>query len=289
MLWISLVLVYGLLKGLREIAKKKALDKNTVIEVLFFYTLLSFLLVVPSAGEAFGTEKGKLLPIAFKSFIIFVAWMCGFKAIKKMPISIVGILDMSRVVFSMLLALIVLKEVLSIPQAIGMLLVCAGLFALPFGKDSALKHGTKDEKKENVKPHYVLLVFISAFLNALSGTMDKVLMKDLSSGELQFWYMLFLLGFYVAYIFLTRSKIDVKSLMKNGWVWALSIMFVIADRCLFIANGIPESRVTVMTLIKQTGCIVTIIGGKLIFKEKNIIYKLICASVIIAGVAVATI
>ena len=280
MLWISLVLVYGLLKGCREIAKKKALDKNTVIEVLFFYTLISFLLVVPSAGEAFGTERGKLLPIAFKSFIIFVAWMCGFKAIKKMPISIVGILDMSRVVFSMLLALLVLKEVLTIPQAIGMLLVCAGLFALPFGN-------RKDEKKENVKPHYVLLVFISAFLNALSGTMDKVLMKDLSSGELQFWYMLFLLGFYVAYIFLTRSKIDVKSLVKNGWVWALSIMFVIADRCLFIANGIPESRVTVMTLIKQTGCIVTIVGGKLIFKEKNIVYKLVCACVIIAGVAVA--
>ena len=282
MLWISLVLVYGLLKGLREIAKKKALDKNTVIEVLFFYTLISFLLVVPSAGEAIGTERGKLLPIAFKSFIIFVAWMCGFKAIKKMPISIVGILDMSRVVFSMLLALLVLKEVLTIPQAIGMLLVCTGLFALPFGS-------RKDEKKENVKPHYVLLVFISAFLNALSGTMDKVLMKDLSSGELQFWYMLFLLGFYVAYIFLTRSKIDVKSLVKNGWVWALSIMFVIADRCLFIANGIPESRVTVMTLIKQTGCIVTIVGGKLIFKEKNIVYKLVCACVIIAGVAVAVI
>ena len=280
MLWISLVLVYGLLKGCREIAKKKALDKNTVIEVLFFYTLISFLLVVPSAGGAIGIERGKLLPIAFKSFIIFVAWMCGFKAIKKMPISIVGILDMSRVVFSMLLALLVLKEVLTIPQAIGMLLVCAGLFALPFGN-------RKDEKKENVKPHYVLLVFISAFLNALSGTMDKVLMKDLSSGELQFWYMLFLLGFYVVYIFLTRSKIDVKSLVKNGWVWALSIMFVIADRCLFIANGIPESRVTVMTLIKQTGCIVTIVGGKLIFKEKNIVYKLVCACVIIAGVAVA--
>ena len=194
--------------------------------------------------------------------------MCGFKAIKKMPISIVGILDMSRVVFSMLLALLVLKEVLTIPQAIGMLLVCAGLFALPFGSRKA-------ERKENVKPHYVLLVFISAFLNALSGTMDKVLMKDLSSGELQFWYMLFLLGFYVAYIILSHSKIDFKSLAKNGWVWALSIMFVIADRCLFIANGIPESRVTVMTLIKQTGCIVTIIGGKLIFKEKNIVYKVV--------------
>ncbi len=280
MLWISLVLVYGILKGCREIAKKKALEINTVMEVLFFYTLLSFLLVIPSAGEAFSTDKGKLLPIAFKSFIIFVAWMCGFKAIKKMPISIVGILDMSRVVFSMLLALLFLGEVLSITQAVGMLLVCAGLFALPFGS-------RKEEKKENVRPLYVVLVFVSAFLNAASGTMDKVLMKDLSSGELQFWYMLFLVGFYTAYIVLTRTKIDFKSLLKNRWVWALSIMFVIADRCLFIANGIPESRVTVMTLIKQSCCIVTIIGGRIVFKEKNIVYKLACAFVVIAGIVIA--
>ena len=35
MLWIFLVLLYGILKGVREIVKKKALEKNSTIEVLF--------------------------------------------------------------------------------------------------------------------------------------------------------------------------------------------------------------------------------------------------------------
>ena len=46
MMWILLVLLYGLLKGGREIAKKKAMTKNTVMEVLFVYTLMSFVLVL---------------------------------------------------------------------------------------------------------------------------------------------------------------------------------------------------------------------------------------------------
>ena len=64
-------------------------------------------------------------------------------------------------------------------------------------------------------------------------------------------------------------------------------MFVIGDKALFIANRMPESRVTVMTLVKQSCCIVTILAGKFIFKEKNIAYKLVCAGIIITGIVIA--
>ena len=53
-MWMLLVLLYGVLKGAREIVKKKALTKSSVIEVLFFYTLLGFLFVTPQAPSAMG-------------------------------------------------------------------------------------------------------------------------------------------------------------------------------------------------------------------------------------------
>ncbi len=307
MAWIFLVLAYGLLKGCREIAKKKALQKNTVIEVLIFYTLLSFVFVLPDAKNAVGIERAKLLPVAFKSFIIFVAWICSFVAIKKLPISLMGILDMSRVLFASLLGYALLKEAATPTGIIGLVLVCLGLYALRFEKKFVGKEHREDEKtvgsaalgkndkvgksEINEKPDktwiFIVMVFVSCILNAVSGMMDKILMKDLTSSELQFWYMLFLVLYYLIYILVTRTKISIKSLFKNGWIWLLSLMFVVADRCLFIANGMPESKLTVMTLIKQTGCIVTILGGKFIFHEKNITYKLICAIIVIAGVVIA--
>ena len=42
-----------------------------------------------------------------------------------------------------------------------------------------------------------------------------------------------------------------------------------------------------MTLVKQSSCVVAIIGGRLVFGEKNIGYKLICAGVVIAGIVLA--
>ena len=72
-MWIWLVLLYGVLKGVREIVKKKALEENSTIEVLFMYTFLSFVMVLPSAGVSMGVEPRFYFYIAMKSFVIFLA------------------------------------------------------------------------------------------------------------------------------------------------------------------------------------------------------------------------
>lgn len=281
-MWMLQVLLYGIFKGTREIVKKKSLNKSSVLEVLLFYTLFGFLLVCPDAGNAGGVPAGQMGLIALKSFVIFVAWMCSFKAIKKMPISLYGILDLSRVLFATFLAMFVLHETLTLYQIVGLMLVCLGLLmlkGLPWQKK-------KESEKESVKPMIVLLAFISCLLNAVSGLLDKILMKDVTSAQLQFWYMLFLVGFYLVYIILSKTKIRIAQSLKNPWIWLLAILFIIADRALFMANGDPASKISVMTLIKQSGCLVTIIGGKLIFHEKNIRYKLICAAVVVTGIVI---
>ena len=279
-MWMLEVLVYGLLKGTREIVKKKSLIKSSVMEVLFFYTLFAFLFVCVDAPNAGGVDGQHMFYIAGKSFVIFLAWMFSFKAIKKMPISLYGILDLSRVLFATLLATLVLPETLSRNQIIGLILVSGGLLMLK-------KPGRSDKSKEHVPRTLVLFALASCMLNAVSGLMDKILMKDLTSSQLQFWYMLYLVLFYLVYIIITRQKINYKSALKNPWIWLLALLFVIADRSLFLANKDPNSRISIMTLIKQSGCIVTILAGKFIFHEKNITYKLVCAGVIIAGIVIA--
>lgn len=311
-MWILLVLAYGLIKGAREIVKKKALMKNGIIEVLFFYTLLSFLFIVPESGKSLFTPPDRLWLIAIKSFVIFCAWILSFKALRKMPVSSYGVLDLSRVLFATLLGVAVLGEAMAFQQVAGLILVSTGLVLLPLGEafrqrrqrrrqtektEYAVGEGEEKPEEPAVRKSveertpivYTFIAILSCMLNSLSGLMDKLLMRDgtLGSGELQFWYMLFLLAFYAGYVVVSRTQLRWKSLLKNQWVWILSVLFVLADRALFIANGSPDSKVTVMTLIKQSGCIITILGGKFIFKEKNIGHKLFCAVIIIAGIVVA--
>lgn len=279
-MWMLLVLVYGLLKGAREIVKKKSLQRSSVIEVLFFYTLFAFLMVVPDFKRAMGVPLHMYGWIFLKSFIIFCAWILSFKAIKKMPISLYGVLDLSRVLFATLLGSIVLKEVMSTYQIIGLIMVATGLIMLKV-------HKKRPEDDEHVQPLIVVFSLLSCMLNAVSGLMDKLLMKDLNSSQLQFFYMLFLVILYGVYLLFAKEEVNLKQAAKNPWIWLLAFLFVIADRSLFLANADPQSKITIMTLIKQSGCVVTLAAGKWIYHEKHILHRAICTMLVVAGIVVA--
>lgn len=282
-MWIALAAAYGLLKGIRDVMKKVALQKSSTIEVLFFYTLLSFVFVLPWTGEAMGIFDGSthyLAMIAVKSLIIYIAWICSFKAIENLPIGFYGLMDMSRVIITSIMSVTLLGEAMSLDKVIGMVLVLDGLVML-----NVSKNGTAGG--ENIKVQYVILVFISCCMNSCSEILDKWFMRPetgITSGQLQFWYLFFMVVFYLIHIVIRRIHIDIRNIYRNYWVIILAILFVAGDKCLFIANR--TGSVIPMTLIKQCAVIITIVGGKLVFKEKNTLFKLLCAVVVICGILV---
>lgn len=280
MLWIGLVLLYGFIKGTRDIVKKKAMGRSTVMEVLFFYTLLSFVMVLPDAGAAMKLDFSYLGWIALKAFVVFLAWICGGYALERMPVSLYGLVDLSRMLFATLIGVLALGERMTVFQVIGFVLVAGGLVLLRL-------RGAKSAKAEKVIPAMLALAVGSSLFNSISATMDKVLMKSMESAQLQFWFMLFLVVWYGLYLLVRRERVSAVRALKNGWIWLMSILLVAGDRALFAANGIAGSRVTVMTLLMQSSVIVTILGGRLVFHEKDTVYKLMCAAIIITGIVVA--
>lgn len=280
--WIIFILLYGILKGAREPIKKGVLKDVGVLTALFVYTFVGFLMSAPTAEGVFSVTPFAFMLVVIKSLVIFVAWILAFLAIKKVPVSVYGICDMSRVIFSTLLGVFFLKESLTAKGIVSLILVASGLY---------FANTKKSAENENYKMKYIWLIIAECFLNAVSGTMDKYIMStgEITSSALQFWFMLLLSVFYLAYILIKREKLELKKAFTNPWLYVLSFSLILGDRMLFIANADPESQVTVMTLIKQSSAIVTVILGRLIYKEKNILRKLICAGVILAGIALAII
>ena len=289
-LWVGLILVYGIFKGLREALKKKAMGTNSVIEVLVFYTLFAFLMIIPFSHNVFAISYRYHIAILIKSSIIFVAWLCALNSIKRLPLSVYSVMDMARVIFSILLGVLLLGESVGILQGIGMVLVIAGI--------TLVNLKSKQTPTERPNKLVIVLVLISCLLNSVSGIMDKWLLSTqggrwflgdeiITSSQLQFWYMLYLTLFYVAYALIKREKINVKKCITCPWIWILSLLFVVADRALFVANASPDSTVVVMTLIKQSSVLVTIALGKIMYKEQHILYRILCAALIIAGIALS--
>lgn len=280
-LWILLVLFYGISKGVRDGLKKLSMEKSSLMEVLLFHSLLAFLFTVPFSKDIFAIHPAFYGLIFLKSFVIFLAWIFSFKSINKMPLSYFGIMDMSRVVFSTLLGLFLVGETMGVPNIIGLVLVLAGLFLVNLHKSAP--------SNDDASKKYVLLTLLSCLLNAMSGAMDKVYTKYVTPGQLQFWYMFFMVALYIVYVFATKTPVRVSVLKSNAWIWILSILFVLADRALFVANSMEGSKITIMTLIKQSSVLVTILFGKFIFKEKHILHKLLCSLLIILGIMISLI
>ena len=290
-LWIFLILLYGIFKGLREALKKKATQTHTVMEVLFFYTLFAFLITIPFSKDIFSLSARAHLVILFKAFVIFLAWMCAMNSIKRLPISLYCVTDMSRMVFTILMGVLLLNESIGIFEGIGIALVILGvaLVNLLSGKGSG----------EKTKVSLLLLVLASCLLNSVAEITDKWLLSSgitdrwllgterVATEQMQFWYMLYLAAFYGLYILIRREKINFKRCVKSPYIWLLSLLFVIADRAMFIANTYENSTVVVMTLIKQSSVLVTILLGKLVFKEKNVAKRALCALLVVAGIVIS--
>ncbi len=82
-MWVALVLFYGVAKGVRDGIKKKAVSKSGVMEVLFLYTALSFILTIPFSSDVFSTPPIYYIWIFIKSFVIFLHLFFRFIQSKK--------------------------------------------------------------------------------------------------------------------------------------------------------------------------------------------------------------
>ncbi len=274
-IWILFIFLYSLLKGLREGMKKAAIKKSGANEILFFYTFIGFLFTLPYAKSAFELRPLYIFYAFLKSAACCTAWAFSLAALKRMSVSLYGIMDLSRMVFSTLLGVLILGESLTLPKVIGMALVVTGLMLANLKKNTTSKGMTLP---------VLAAALLNCFFNAISGTMDKIYMQFMETSQLQFWFMFFMALIYGIVLLLRKEKISFKNIRTNYWVILMSISLVLGDRLLFEANANPLSEVTIMTVIKQSSVIVTVLTGWLVFKEKHILYKLLCTGIVLSGI-----
>lgn len=285
--WIGLTSFYGVAAGVRNLLKKEALKKSPLLEVLFLYTLSSFIFIspvslIPDPGAMLLDNGIYYFYLLLKSFVIFIAWILAFKAMSKLPISLFGVLETSRVIFATILGVFLVNETMSKNRYTGLFLVMAGLILVN------IRGENKESRKASFAP--IVCVITASILNSISGTMDKLLLRtgELNSAQLQFWFMLFTSLLYFIYVLITKTKIHLSTIIKNPCIIIMGILLLLGDRALFMANESKDSLVTVMILLQQLSLVVTIILGKIFFREKHIIYRLFCAALVISGIVIST-
>lgn len=277
--WMLLTLIYGIISGVYYIFQKEAMKKNHSIEVFVTYVTISLIIVFFDVGNVITINPNYLLLIALKSLVLVISFILSFKAMSKLSVSLYGVINMSRILFTTLWGIIFLNETFGESQLIGMILICLGLILVNIFKDNKCKNDKK----------YILILLIGCLLASISGLLDKLIATNVTPVELQWWYLLFLFIFTWMYVFIRKVKINFRGTFKNYWIYLYSISFIAADRILFMANGIKESEISIISLLKQISVIIMILIGGKIFKENHLKSKLLCSLIIILGLGIIVI
>ena len=217
-MWVVYALVSASLLGLYDVFKKKSLQGNAVIPVLLINTVICTLFFMPSiVGSLTGMispDSSLYIPdggwrehklVVIKAFIVLSSWICGYFAIKKLPLTIVGPVNATRPVMTLVGAMLIFGERLNLLQWAG---VCMAIFSFWMLSRSGKKEGI--DFKSNV---WVLLLVAAAVLGACSGLYDKYLMASSGAGLdrlfVQGWYNLYqavIMGIIMLLVWLPERK-----------------------------------------------------------------------------------
>ena len=292
-MWVVYALVSASLLGLYDVFKKKSLQGNAVIPVLLINTVICTLFFLPSiVGSLTGMispDSSLYIPdggwyehklVIIKSFVVLSSWICGYFAIKKLPLSIVGPVNATRPVMTLVGAMLIFGERLNLLQWAG---VCMAIFSFWMLSRSGKKEGI--DFKSNV---WVLLLVAAAVLGACSGLYDKYLMASSGAGLdrlfVQGWYNLYqavIMGIIMLLVWLPERKRALDRAVPGTrpdyvpFVWKWSIPFIslaltAADLAYLYALTMPGAMISVVSMIRRSSVLVSFVFGAVVFHEKNL-------------------
>ena len=292
-MWVVYALVSASLLGLYDVFKKKSLQGNAVIPVLLINTVICTLFFLPSiVGSLTGMispDSSLYIPdggwyehklVIIKAFVVLSSWICGYFAIKKLPLTIVGPVNATRPVMTLVGAMLIFGERLNLLQWAG---VCMAIFSFWMLSRSGKKEGI--DFKSNV---WVLLLVAAAVLGACSGLYDKYLMASSGAGLdrlfVQGWYNLYqavIMGIIMLLVWLPERKRALDRAVPETrpdyvpfvWKWTIpfiSLALTAADLAYLYSLTMPGAMISVVSMIRRSSVLVSFVFGAVVFHEKNL-------------------
>ena len=278
-MWIIFIIIYSFIVSFYETSKKKSTEIDSVYHVFFYISLLGFIFTSIISRGVFDITLNNVFYVVVKSMIAVIAWYFGIYALKRLPLGVYGLNNAFRVVFTVVFSSLILGEILSLKMTLGILVVVLSLITVNY-----ISYKNHDNKK--VTKLALIALLCSSFFASFSEIMDKIIMHDLTVDQMQFWFLFFNTIFSGLVLLLKKKSLRIDLGKGNYWLIIAAFCLVIGDRFMFMANKDPNSVVSIMTVLKQLYVFMLIIIGKILYKEKNILIKMLCFLVMIAGLII---
>ena len=291
-MWLLLAFCSAALLGFYDVFKKKSLSNNAVLPVLALNTLFSSIIFIPFillshfapqmlqdsifyVPDSGGWEVHKF--ILLKSFIVLSSWAFGYFGMKHLPLTIVGPINATRPVMTLVGAMLIFGERLNLYQWIGVFMAVISFFML--------SRSGKNEGIDFKHDRWIWFVVMDAVLGAVSGLYDKYLMGRFNNMQVQAWYniyQLFMMGGVLMFLWWPKRKTST----PFRWDWCIiliSVFLSAADFVYFYALSMEDSMISIVSMVRRGSVVVSFLFGAMMFHEKNLRSKAIDLLLVLIG------
>lgn len=284
--WLLLAFLSATLLGFYDVFKKKALQGNAVLPVLFLNTLFCSLIFFPVALRPevpFGGWEVQRY-IVLKSIIVLSSWICGYFGMKHLPLTMVGPINATRPVMVLLGALLIFGERLNLYQWVGVLLAILSFYML-----------SRSGKKEGIDfkhNRWIALTVMAALLGAVSGLYDKYLMAPHEAGGVGLnrmtvqsyfnFYQCAIMGAMVVLLWYPQRRRST----PLHWDWSIPLIGIFlsaADFVYFYALSLDGALISVVSMVRRSSVVVSFLIGAIVFHEKNLRSKVVDLMLVLLG------
>lgn len=296
-MWLILAFLSAALLGFYDSFKKKALQGNAVIPVLFLNTVFSSLIFAPFIVLSYSSTvlDSSLVHVAsggwechkyilLKSCIVLSSWLAGYFGMKHLPLTIVGPINATRPVMVLVGALLVFGEQLNVWQWTGVMLAVVSFLML-----------SRSGKKEGIDfkhNKWIACIVVAAILGAVSGLYDKYLMASPADGGVgldkmmvQSWYNIYqmiMMGIMLLILWMPARK----HTTPFRWDWTIigiSLFLSAADFVYLYSLSLPGAMISIVSMVRRGSVIVSFLFGAIFFHEKNLKSKAVDLALVLLG------
>ena len=244
--------------GIRKTDSTVATAVRTVVILLFSWGIVG---IVGSAGQIGAISGRTLLFLILSGAATGASWLCYFRALQMGDINKVVPIDKSSTVLTILLALIFLGEGISLPKAIALLAIAAGIFLMIEKKDAALK-------KEGEGASWMLWAVGSALFASLTAILGKIGISGVESNLGTAIRTAVVLVMAWGMVLVTGKEQEVKAIHKRELAFICLSGVATGASWLCYYRALQEGPAGVVAPIDKLSILVTVAFSYVVFGEK---------------------
>lgn len=244
--------------GIKNVNSHLATALRTVVVVIFAWLMV----LIVGSGSTIGAIQGETwLFLILSGFATGASWICYFRALQLGNVNQVAPIDKSSTVLTMLLALLLLKEPITLNMLLGMVLILSGTYLM-------IQKKPVESLPVSSKKGWLFWAILSTVFASLTAILGKMGITGVESNLGTAIRTVVVLVMAWGIVLAQGLQREIGRIDRRSWLFLLLSGLATGLSWMFYYRALQEGPASIVAPIDKLSILVTVGCSALLLKER---------------------